>query len=409
MIAAELFGDGRVGYPDRVGVELELFPVYDVGRSTVVPLRSKEGGLLSYLDEVARRSGWRMAIDEFDNATLDTTSGGRITLEPAGQIEYSTPPFTTPGEALADLRSVVRVLEEEGVRRGVRFIASGYNGFSPEESISLQVMKPRYRIMDRHFERIGEFGRKMMRATCSLQINLDFGSQSVVAERWRLANMIAPSLNAIFANSPHSFRGRDYRSFRHEIWRHADPSRTGRLYDRPDLDPVADYLRFALDASVMMFHEPGGNLISPPRPMTFREWLGGQPGCGFPAPGDWRLHLSTLFPDVRPRGWMEIRSVDALPAQWWGVPVALATTLLYDDTLRREALDRLEGRERAVDAAEHEHGGSWRSDFETGRELLQIVLPCIDDPLLADDCREYFERFTGRGLTPASSSVHLQG
>src|SRR5207248_1900819 len=170
-----------------------------------------------------------------------------------------------------------------------------------------------------------------------LQINLDFGPQSVIAERWRLVNMIAPSLNAIFANSPHTFHGRHYRSFRYEIWRHADPTRTGRLYDRPDLDPVADYLRFALDASVMMTHDREGGLVPPPHLMTFRQWLAGQSSCGFPTFADWRLHLTTLFPDVRPRGWMEIRSIDALPPKWWSVPVALTTSLIYNDALRQEA------------------------------------------------------------------------
>jgi glutamate--cysteine ligase len=255
--------------------------------------------------------------------------------------------------------------------------------------------------MDQHFARIGEFGRKMMRATCAIQINLDFGPPEIASERWRLANMIAPSLNAIFANSAYIYSGQRYRSFRSEIWRRADPTRTGRLYDRPDLDPIADYLRFALDAEVMLLCDGLDGCIPPPGPMTFRQWMSAASGVRRPTLADWHLHLTTLFPDVRPKGWMELRSVDCLPRKWWSVPVVLATTLLYDQNLRRQALERLELCERKIESDEHEHGGAWRSDYDTGRDLMDMALPFISDRQLAMIAEEYVECFLRQGLTPA--------
>jgi glutamate--cysteine ligase len=407
MIGSELFRASAGPGVDGVGLELEMFAfIGSQGRYRPVPLRDTEGaGLLDLLERISAGQGWDYSSDDYDNAVVRLPGGGAITLEPAGQIEYSSRVHPTATEALADVARVVGILEREGESAGIRLIAAGYNSYTTGAGPQLQVAKPRYKIMDRHFERIGEYGRQMMRSTCSLQVNLDFGPASIVAERWRLANMIAPSLNALFANSSFNHQGKRYRSFRQEIWRRADSTRTGRLYDRPDLDPVADYLRFALNATVMLVADRLQGCVPAPYPMTFREWISGRFPIGYPNMDDWKLHLSTLFPDVRPRGWMEIRSIDALPVEWQGVPVSLATTLIYNEDLRREALDRLEQRDRTIDPTEHEHGGAWRSDYATGRELLQLALPRIDDPGLAGQAAEYYERFAKRNLTPGDVLV----
>jgi glutamate--cysteine ligase len=400
QIDRDLFGTGASAQPDRVGLEVELIPFREEGGVLVPVSLAGPDGLLRWLETVAAGNGWTMETDAYGSAVIDCRDGGRITLEPAGQIEYSTAVADNPALALAGLNRVVDLLEEEGSRCGIQLIAAGYNSFCPEEQLKLEVGKPRYQIMDRHFAQIGQFGRKMMRATCSLQINLDFGSPEIASERWRLANMIAPSMNAIFANSPYIHDGLRYRSFRYEIWRRTDPTRTGRLYDRPDLDPIADYLRFALNASVMLIGDGRHGCMPPPRPMTFREWLADTGGDRRPTLADWRLHLTTLFPDVRPKGWMELRSIDCLPRQWWAVPVAVAATLLYDDAVRRLALTRLELTERQIEPGEHEHGGAWRSDFDTGRMLVELALPRIKDRSLAGVVAEYHAKFTSRGRTP---------
>lgn len=405
-VRSELFAGRAASCANGVGLELELFAIvansFD-GEPCTAPIGERgahEPSLMALFDAMIAEGGWSF-VEEGGGIALARDGGGRITLEPAGQIEYSGAAKGEVREALADLRSATDALMRAAESVGIELVTRGYNNICSEDAIPLHVKKARYRVMDTHFARIGPFGRKMMRATCSLQINLDFGRPAQAAERWRLANMIAPSLNAIFANSPHWHDGARYRSFRHEIWRRTDPTRTGRLYDRPDLDPVADYLRFALDASVMMIRDENDGASAPRIPMTFREWLAGRGPHGYPDWSDWQLHLTTLFPDVRARGWMELRSVDALPAEWWGVPVALATTLLYNDRLRRDALDLLERRERHMHPDEHEHGGFWRSDYETGTELLALVLPAIDDLELAHSALRYYNEFCARGLVPA--------
>lgn len=382
VVRDELF-HGNGGTADLVGLEQEMFLVERATGGQVRPVRivtdETEPGvsLLSFLTMLSERNGWDFVDDLFGAVQIQLPGGGRVTLEPAGQLEYSGPPLPSIGAALADVRTFFAVVEEEATRHGMSLVASGFNGLCHPDLIRLQVRKPRYLAMNRHFDSIGPFGRMMMRQTCALQINLDFGPASVAPERWRLANMIAPSLNAFFANSHHTYNGRRYRSFRNEIWRNADRTRTGRLFDRPDLDPIADYLRFALDATVMMVGED--DCIVPERPMTFRQWMSGSREHGFPDRNDWTLHLSTLFPDVRARGYMEIRSIDSLPLDLAGVPVALVTTLMHDDHLRGEAIDRLESRQRRHDPLEHEHGGYWTSDYLTALELLEMALPAIGD------------------------------
>lgn len=406
MIGSRLFSAGTSAPDKRVGLELELFPVdagSPAGTYAPVPLRPAgggEAGLFPLLESLAGMRGGNFSGDDYDSIAVEFPGGGRITLEPAGQVEYSGPPLDTPALALDDLRSVVADLEKAAENFGVRMLACGYNRHCSDEDLQLLIRKPRYLAMDRHFSAIGPFGRRMMRATCSLQINLDFGPTETVAERWRLANMIAPSLNVLFANSPHCYEGRQYRSFRYEIWRHADPARTGRLYDRPDLDPVADYLRFALDASVMFLPDGAGGYTLPDGELSFRQWMAGTSRYHHPDWNDWLTHLTTLFPDVRARGWMEFRSIDALPAALWDVPVALAATLMYDDELRRTALERLEGRRRRRDPLCHEHNGFWHADHHTGIELLELAIPAISDPALAASVSRFYEEYALPGITP---------
>ncbi len=420
MVRSELFGCGpHRGAPngtpggmpigsvggfmggDRVGLELEIVPMLRRadGSPRPVPLHGPGPTIEMVFHRLAESEGWSVVAEQ-GVSMVRTRSGGTITLEPAGQIEYSGPPFSEAARALADLAAAFDAIESACAALGIELAQRGYNNLIDEELLALQVRKPRYLAMERHFDAIGPFGRKMMRATCALQINLDFGPATAVARRWRLANMMAPSLNAIFANAPHRHNGRRYRSFRYEIWRHADPTRTGRLLDSPDLDPVDDYLRFALDATVMMVRAGTHNVHPPSHRLTFGAWLAGDAAYGFPDWDDWRLHLSTLFPDVRARGWMEIRSIDLLPREWWSVPVAMTSALLYTDAVCVEALERLERRARVPIPGEYEHSGCWHADYSTGAELLDLALPHITDPALRARAAEFGDRFCGNRRTP---------
>jgi glutamate--cysteine ligase len=382
------FGGSRAPHPDRVGLEVELVPI--VMREGA-PRVADATHVLSQLRRIGRDEGWSLERINEPAPLITLPDGAIITLEPGGQIEYSSAALEDPVAALDAVDRFVELLVTPMAEAGIELRASGFNDACAIEDIPLQLTAPRYREMDAYFDAIGPYGREMMRATCALQVSLDFGEGAVAAERWRLANMIAPAMNALFARSAFEREGRRFASYRYEIWRHVDPTRTGRLFDEPDLDPVADYLRFALDARVMMIRVDRDERRRPAEPMTFRQWLDGSEVYGYPDMEDWELHLTTLFPDVRARGFMEVRSIDAQESDGRRAAVGLLTALLYDDTLRHAALARLESRRRTRRSDEHEHDGFWSSDLATGRELLELALPSID-ARLRKYCIEIAER-----------------
>jgi glutamate--cysteine ligase len=395
------FGGNRAGSRDGVGLEVELM-AFVAGGERDGCMRAKNADaerVVGWLKTIGAAEGWDLALADEPAPVIALPGRGTITLEPGGQIEYSSAVFGDAVEALDDVDRFIALLSSRADAAGLELRIAGFNSACSIDEIGLQLATPRYRAMDEHFASIGPYGQEMMRATCALQINLDFGDGSIAAERWRLANMIAPAMNALFANSPHVHHGRRFRSYRGEIWRHADPTRTGRLFDRPDLDPVADYLRFALDARVIMIRT-GATCVRPTSAQSFREWMEGGSSLGYPDIADWELHLTTLFPDVRARGFMEFRSIDALPSPWRRVAVGLVTTLMYDESVRRAALERLESRPRVRTPGEHEHGGYWRGDLATGRELLAIARPRID-PRLFESTERFDREVAGKGLVPA--------
>jgi len=353
-----------------IGLEVEVF------------LRPAEGEGLhraqsigDLLETIAVDLGGEYSTDVHGGPRVVLPSGGILTLEPAGQLEYSGAPCGNAAEAVETALGCIESMRVTAHACGWRLWHEAFDTQPAEPS--LVVWKPRYLAMDAHFQRIGPFGRMMMRRTCALQVNLDFGPVGVDQERWRLANMVAPALNAMFANSPYVYEGRSYSSFRYEVWRRTDPTRTGRLFDRPDLDPVLDYTRFALDATVMMIQTPAGTVV-PDSGLSFRQWMVDGWRGHFPRSDDWTCHLSTLFPDVRPKGWIEIRSIDAQPPGMMGPVVAFVSALLYDDGARRSALALLEHRRRYVTMGE-EHGGHWSADLCTAVDVLNLTLDAVVD------------------------------
>jgi glutamate--cysteine ligase len=173
----------------------------------------------------------------------------------------------------------------------------------------------------------------MMGATASVQVCLDAGDDSAGPSgyrwRWRLLHAIAPVLVAAFANSP--LRGgkpTGWRSSRQQVWAHMDPGRTRP--PRLDGDPRAAWAAYALDAQVMCVRSPGSADWSAPPGLTLRDWVRGTDGLRAPTEDDLAYHLSTLFPPVRPHGYLELRMIDAQPGDGWVVPLAVATALADD-------------------------------------------------------------------------------
>jgi glutamate--cysteine ligase len=275
---------------------------------------------------------------------------------------------------------------------GISLRPIGIDPFNDARDIPLQLHVDRYEQMTRYFERIGPFGIRMMRQTASLQVSLDRGTDP--ERRWRLLNDLAPYLIAMFANSPH-YLGRQtgHASFRARCWRMLDPMRTGVC--APHDDPADAYTSFALCAPDMMRPTEDGTYRS------FSAWDG-------EATDDtrWPTHLTTLFPEVRPRGHFEVRSCDAIPLEWCAAPIVLLTGLVYDERAASEAA-LLAAESRALLRIAGERGLRDAAIARTSRDVAQLALDgarrlgeqFIDGETI-ELVAEYFARYTFRDRAP---------
>jgi glutamate--cysteine ligase len=215
-----------------------------------------------------------------------------------------------------------------------------------------QLPGARYRAQAEFYEQRGSNGRTMMRHTTSLQINLDFGPGEVGAERWALANMISPLITASFATSPCETvegcsEGVSAASVRARAWQVLDPTRTGfpaGLSTSNGLTAPEHYASLVLDADIMIFRRPGepGGMATGTAGLSFRDWIEkGHPTFGQPTLDDLDYHLTTVFPEVRARGFLELRAADGLPADLVAPFVVLVSGLIYDPKARKSALELL--------------------------------------------------------------------
>ncbi|MEU2946112.1 ergothioneine biosynthesis glutamate--cysteine ligase EgtA [Nocardiopsis alba] len=343
-------------------------------------------------------------------------AGSRITFEPGGQIELSSVALPGPArthEALeTDLRHVGKALAEDG-------LALAETALDPVRPPVRQLRLPRYTAMERFFtEHRQPSGRTMMCSTASLQVCLDTGADlDDSRERWSLLHRLGPVLVASFANST-VWRGRPtgWKSTRWAIWAATDSGRT-----RPVLepgtgpDPATAWAEYALAARVMAVPEfpgGGGSWIADPG-ITLAEWVEGR-GPRPVTTADLEFHLSTLFPPLRPRGWWELRMIDAVPPRWWPVPMALAAALADEPRARavaEEVTARLCGdttpspglwlRSARLGPADPEIAACARACFDAAVDAL----PRMGAAGLAGLVDAYAERYVRRGLCPADSVV----
>jgi glutamate--cysteine ligase len=397
-----------------VGVEIELltYPVTDPRRRAVA----------DDLRALAER--------------VHLPAGSRITLEPGGQVEISTPPLPGLGRALpaagADLAAVSVALR----RAGLHPVARGLDPLRPPERI---LDRPRYAAMEAYFDVEGFAGRTMMCSTASVQVNLETGPAGDVAGRWRLAHAVGPVLVAMFAHSPvPGGGGCGPRSARQQVWSVMDPSRTAPVHRPIDTarpaagrSPVDEWLDYALRARVMMIRLSGNQGESPGsapdrfRPIggplgtetfSFGAWLARGHELGWPTLDDFEYHLTTLFPPVRPKGWLELRMIDSLPDPWWRVAAAVATALLEDGDAGAAALEAVSAPPGGVGVAEH-----WRSAARHGladpalRAAAARVFPAAlegmarlgADPTTVVAAEAFHDRFVARGRCPADEPAWL--
>lgn len=338
----EYLADGNKPKEDfRIGTEHEKFVFYTADNSPVP--YAGDAGILKLLEGMRGKTGWEPIVDAGNLIGLvEPTGRGAISLEPGGQFELSGAPVETLHETCKESNAHLAMLRDIAEPLGIRFLGIGG---SPKWTLAEtpRMPKSRYDIMTRYMPKVGSQGLDMMYRTCTIQVNLDFSSEADMAAKMEVSLKLQPLATALFASSPFTEgKPNGLQSWRGEIWRDTDNRRAGVL-------PAAltgqfrfeQYVEWALDAP-MYFVVRDGRYHDCTH-VTFRQFMGGALKGTLadwePNMGDWTNHLSTLFPDVRLKRFLEMRGADggpwrricALPAFWVG--------LLYDDAALSSAAE----------------------------------------------------------------------
>ncbi|SDR97070.1 ergothioneine biosynthesis glutamate--cysteine ligase EgtA [Microlunatus soli] len=272
-----------------------------------------------------RRPEWEEITDLVDG--LPPMSGGsKVTVEPGGQLELSTPPLDGAVTAIRALQADRRTLTAALAVRGLAAVPLGADPLRPPRRVS---PGPRYAAMEEHFRAVGSgaAGTAMMTATAALQINLEAGPRAGWPARFRLITALAPLLIAVSAASP-ALGGRrsGWSSMRQQAWSGLDPRRSGPV--PADDHPAAAWADYALAAPVMQIRDDDRIRAVTDR-IPFSGWVeGAGPVDRPPTRSDLDHHLSTLFPPIRPRGYLELRCLDAVGDRWWPGLAAFVVTLI---------------------------------------------------------------------------------
>jgi ergothioneine biosynthesis glutamate--cysteine ligase EgtA len=281
------------------------------------------------LNEPGQRISWER-LTSLVASLPAMPSGSSVTLEPGGQVELSTVPQGDVTAAVAALDADRRAL---ATALGPERLALVALGADPARAIQRLSPKSRYAGMERHFLATGsgDAGRAMMCSTAALQLNLEAGPMAKWPIRVSRLHLLGPVLVAISACSPWlAGAASGWRSMRQQVWDEIDDSRCGPLLD--GAHPEQEWASYALHAPVMLVRDPlGDDAVAVTERISFSDWIDDGSRLGRPATyDDLDYHLSTLFPPVRPRGFLEIRCLDAVPHQWWPGLAGLAVTLLDD-------------------------------------------------------------------------------
>ena len=314
----------------RIGTEHEKFGFH---REDFAPL-AYEGpsGIRALLEGMQRKFGW-LPVMEGDNVIAlkraQGEPGGNISLEPGGQFELSGAPVANIHETAAEMAEHVRQVRDVGAELNVGFLGLG---FSPKwtRAQTPRMPKGRYGIMTAYMPKVGTLGLDMMYRSCTVQTNLDFANEADMVKKLRVSLALQPIAAAMFANSPLTEgKPNGYLSFRSAVWLDTDKARSGMLPFAFETGMGFErYVDYALDVPMYFVYRDGRYIDASGK--SFRDFLAGKldvlPG-ELPGLDDWADHLSTLFPEVRLKRFLEMRGADAgsaervseLPALWVGV------------------------------------------------------------------------------------------
>ncbi|WP_150290205.1 glutamate--cysteine ligase [Sphingobium estronivorans] len=321
----------------RIGTEHEKF-VYS-RKDHHAPSYDERGGIHTLLIGLTRY-GWN-PVFEGENIIALSGTDGTVSLEPAGQLELSGAPLENLHQTCAETSRHLEQVKYVGDMLNLGFLGLGMWPDKSREELPI-MPKGRYDIMLRHMPRVGSLGLDMMLRTCTIQTNLDYGSEADMVKKFRVSLALQPLATALFANSPFTDgKPNGYLSYRSHIWSDTDPGRTGMLpFVFEDGFGYERYADYALDVPMYFVYRDGRYIDAAGQ--SFRDFLDGRlpalPGEK-PTEKDWEDHLSTAFPEVRMKSFLEMRGADggpwnricALPALWVG--------LLYDESALDAAWD----------------------------------------------------------------------
>ncbi|MFP6663991.1 MAG: glutamate-cysteine ligase family protein [Deltaproteobacteria bacterium] len=322
-----------------VGTEVERVGV-DAVTAEAIPF-SGPRGIEAILRGMCDEFGWAPVLEEGRIIGL-SRGDADITLEPGGQVELAGQPFRSLHEGAAELTTNGAELSAVAASLGRRFVGLGIQPVTKLDEIEW-VPKGRYGIMGPYMKQVGQFGQRMMKQTATVQVNLDFASEADAIDKMRVGIGIGPLLNAMLANSSISEGRRNgYLSYRAHVWTDTDAARCGILpFLFAEGAGVVDYVEWALDAPMYFVKREGDYLDLSGVP--FRHfWEEGADGIRATV-GDFALHLSTLFPEVRLKTWLELRMADSPPPDSLLALSAIAKGLLYEDDCRQAAWDLVKG------------------------------------------------------------------
>ncbi|BBZ30709.1 glutamate--cysteine ligase EgtA [Mycolicibacterium madagascariense] len=396
-IAGECLRDGPIG---QVGLEIEAH-CFD-------------------LDDPMKRPSWDRITDVV--AQVPALPGGSaITIEPGGAVELSGPPADSAAAAIAAMQTDRAVLREAFAAHGLGLVLLGADPLRPPRRVN---PGDRYQAMEQFFTASGtsDAGAAMMTSTASVQVNLDAGPQEGWADRVRLAHALGPTMVAISANSPllgAEFSG--WRSTRQRVWSRLDSARCGPVLGARGDDPGDDWAQYALKAPVMLVQ--GEVTVPMTEVVPFADWADGRELLGGrrPTRADLDYHLTTLFPPVRPRGFLEIRYLDSTPDHVWPAVVFTLATLLDDpeaaevaaaatapvatewDLAARTGLDDERLRAAAVTCVQ---AAAERAPAEISESMQQLLTQVQRGRSSADD---FTDVVVGVGVEPAVRRLAAEG
>jgi glutamate--cysteine ligase len=330
----------------RIGTEHEKFGfLTDTLRP---PTFEGDRGIRHLLETLATRYGWDVAR-EGDNPVALSRDKASITLEPAGQLELSGAPLETIHQTCCEVNSHLAEVRSIAEDLGIGFLGMGFQPKWRRDEMPW-MPKGRYKIMREYMPKVGNLGLDMMTRTCTVQVNLDFASEADMVRKFRTSLALQPIATALFADSPFiDGRPNGYLSYRSHVWEDTDPNRTGMLdFVFDDSFGYERYVDYMLNVPMYFSYQDGHYVDLAGQ--DFKKFMSGD----LPAlPGvkatmkDWADHLTTAFPEVRLKQYLEMRGADggpwnrlcALPALWVG--------LLYDDDALQAAWDLVKDFTRA--------------------------------------------------------------